>query len=68
MSSPKSSKAGRNTRKPAAQRYKASNRRVERKLKNLMRQNGMTRAEAIAFRESQQAQARAATHTTTGGK
>lgn len=51
-----SRKIGRNTRKPAFQRYKAENRCEKRKVRNLMRSNGMTQAEAIMFRHKQQTQ------------
>lgn len=52
-------KIGSKAKKPAFKRYKASDRAAERKVKNLMRQNGMTESEALAFRYRQMADAAA---------
>ena len=48
-------KHGRKKRKPSFQRYKASNRAEKRKVRNLVRSNGMTEGEAVLFRERQKA-------------
>lgn len=43
----KNRKWGRNKRKPSAQRYASSNRLENRKIRNLMKYCGMTRAQAM---------------------
>lgn len=50
-------KHGRKKKKPSFMRYKASNRTEKRKVRNLMRTNGMTEGEAVLFRERQKKRA-----------
>ena len=56
-----SRKHGRKKEKPAFKKWKSLNAAgngpcAERKVRNLMRQNGMTRPEAVAFRQRQQSE------------